>query len=41
MLSTGKTREEALADCGSMRWGQFKPALAEALVEHLKPIQAR
>ena len=24
-----------------MRWGTFKPVLAEALVEHLRPIQVR
>lgn len=24
-----------------MRWGAFKPLLAEAVVEHLRPIQAR
>jgi len=24
-----------------MRWGAFKPLLADALVEHLAPIQAR
>lgn len=24
-----------------MRWGAFKPLLADAVVEHLRPIQAR
>jgi tryptophanyl-tRNA synthetase len=28
-----------MAECGSLRWGDFKPRLAEALVEHLTPIQ--
>lgn len=38
---TGMTQEEVIADVGSMRWGEFKPRLSEALVEHLRPIQAR
>ena len=41
MLATGKSKEESLGDCGEMRWGQFKPVLADALVEHLTPIQAK
>ena len=41
MLVTGKTRDEVLAECSSMRWGEFKPVLAEALVEHMRPIQTR
>jgi tryptophanyl-tRNA synthetase len=24
-----------------MKWGEFKPKLAEAIVEHLRPIQRR
>ena len=28
-----------MEEVGSMRWGQFKPLLADALVEHLRPIQ--
>lgn len=40
-LCTGKTREEVLADCGSMRWGDFKPVLTDAVIEHLSPIQTR
>ena len=30
-----------MADVGRLRWGEFKPVLTEALVEHLRPIQAR
>lgn len=30
-----------LADVGGMRWGDFKPRLADALVAHLQPIQQR
>lgn len=40
-LSTGKSRDEVAAECGVMRWGEFKPLLADALVEHLRPIQTR
>lgn len=40
-LCTGMTKEEVLEECGSMRWGDFKPALTDAVVEHLSPIQAR
>ena len=32
---------EGLAEVGEMSWGQFKPALTDALVAHLEPIQAR
>ena len=28
-----------LAECGDLRWGDFKPRLADALVAHLEPIQ--
>ena len=40
-LCTGMTRDEVLAECGAMRWGEFKPALTDAVVAHLEPIQAR
>ena len=40
-LCTGMTKEEVLGECGSMRWGDFKPALTDAVIEHLTPIQAR
>ncbi len=32
-------QESVVEEVGSMRWGQFKPLLADALVEHLRPIQ--
>lgn len=40
---TGKTRASIQAEvCASgMTWGTFKPLLAEAVVEHLEPIQVR
>ena len=28
-----------MAECADLRWGDFKPRLADALVEHLRPIQ--
>jgi tryptophanyl-tRNA synthetase len=36
---TGKTSEEMRNEIQGMNWGQFKPKLAEAVIEHLKPIQ--
>ena len=40
-LCTGLSEEEVIAACGDMRWGDFKPALTEAVIEHLRPIQSR
>jgi tryptophanyl-tRNA synthetase len=40
-LVTDSTKEEVAAECADMRWGQFKPLLADALVAHLEPIQNR
>lgn len=40
-LVTGKSREEVQAECGAMRWGDFKPVLADAVVAHLEPVQRR
>lgn len=37
----GLDREAVLAEVSGMRWGDFKPRLADALVAHLQPIQAR
>lgn len=38
---TGLSKEEVLQEVQGMRWGQFKPLLAEATVEHLRPIQEK
>ncbi|KAL6778054.1 TSW2 [Auxenochlorella protothecoides x Auxenochlorella symbiontica] len=38
---TGRPQEEVAEEVAAMRWGTFKPLLAEALVEHLAPIQQR
>ncbi|KXZ50795.1 hypothetical protein GPECTOR_15g481 [Gonium pectorale] len=40
-LCTGKSKDEVIAECGPMRWGAFKPALTEAVVEHLRPLQTK
>ena len=40
-LLAGRTAEQATAECGQMGWGQFKPLLAEAAVEALRPLQQR
>jgi tryptophanyl-tRNA synthetase len=40
-LLSGKGRDAAASECAAMGWGTFKPLLAEALVEALRPIQAR
>lgn len=34
-------QEAVERECGGMRWGEFKPVLSEAVVEHLRPIQTR
>ncbi|MFO7630027.1 MAG: tryptophan--tRNA ligase [Prochlorococcaceae cyanobacterium] len=38
---SGCGRQAAAAECASIGWGQFKPKLAEAAVEALRPIQER
>jgi tryptophanyl-tRNA synthetase len=40
-LLAGRSREQAAAECAAMGWGQFKPLLAEAAVEALRPLQER
>jgi tryptophanyl-tRNA synthetase len=40
-LLSGRSREQAAAECASMGWGAFKPLLAEATVEALRPLQER
>eukprot|EP00177_Eucheuma_denticulatum_P006048 GFKZ01011031.1.p1 GENE.GFKZ01011031.1~~GFKZ01011031.1.p1 ORF type:complete len:432 (+),score=60.20 GFKZ01011031.1:129-1298(+) len=40
-LVSGKTKEEVQAECCDMRWGQFKPLLADSVAEHIAPIQNR
>jgi len=40
-LMAGLSREQAATACASMGWGAFKPLLAEATVEALRPLQRR
>lgn len=40
-LVTGKTKQEVAQECKDMNWGQFKPLIADAVIAHLEPIQAR
>lgn len=40
-ILSGKGREAAAAECTAMGWGTFKPLLAEAAVEALRPVQER
>lgn len=39
--ATQKTREQVETECSHLRWGQFKPLLADALIELLDPIRSR
>ena len=40
-LCTGMSKAEVSHECGAMRWGDFKPALTDAVINHLHPIQLR
>ena len=40
-LLSGRGRQQAAAECAEMGWGRFKPLLAEATVEALRPVQER
>lgn len=40
-MQPGRTREDILEEIEGMKWGDFKPVLAEAVVAHLEPIQKR
>jgi tryptophanyl-tRNA synthetase len=40
-LLAGRSRAQVAAECAAMGWGQFKPLLAEAAVEALRPVQER
>lgn len=36
-----RTKDEIIEEVKDMNWGQFKPLLAEAIINHLEPIQKR
>ncbi|WP_445633756.1 tryptophan--tRNA ligase [Nostoc sp. DSM 114161] len=40
-LLSGKTKEDVAVECQNMGWGQFKPLLADTIIEALKPIQEK
>jgi tryptophanyl-tRNA synthetase len=40
-IVTGKAKDDIATEVADMSWGQFKPILANAVVEHLKPFQAK
>lgn len=40
-LVTGSTKEQVEQECSAMRFGTFKPILADAIVAHLEPIQTQ
>jgi tryptophanyl-tRNA synthetase len=40
-LVSGKGRQAVEAECAQMGWGTFKPLLAEATVEALRPVQQK
>ncbi len=41
MILSGQEKEAVAKECAEMGWGQFKPLLADTLVEALAPIQAK
>jgi tryptophanyl-tRNA synthetase len=40
-LLSGRGREQVARECAALGWGRFKPLLAEATVEALRPVQER
>jgi tryptophanyl-tRNA synthetase len=36
-----RSKEDIILEVQGMKWGEFKPKLAEAIIEHLEPIQRR
>merc|ERR1712071_59070 len=40
-VQPGRTKEDILEEVVSMNWGEFKSLLAEAVVNHLEPIQKK
>ena len=41
MLMSGKSKQTVANECQDLGWGQFKPLLTEATIEHLRPIQVK
>lgn len=40
-LATGCSKESIIQECGAMRWSEFKPKLAEAVIASLEPLQSK
>ncbi|MEM1367887.1 MAG: tryptophan--tRNA ligase [Cyanobacteria bacterium P01_H01_bin.15] len=40
-LLSGQSKDAVAAECADIGWGQFKPLLADAMVEALRPIQTK
>jgi len=40
-VQPGRTKDDILEEVKDMKWGDFKPVLAEAVVAHLEPIQKK
>lgn len=40
-VQPGRNRDDILAEVGHLKWGDFKPRLADAISNHLEPIQKR
>lgn len=40
-VQPGRTREDILDEVKGLKWGDFKPLLADAIIDHLEPIQTR
>lgn len=40
-VQPGRTKEDIIAEVGNLNWAQFKALLAEAIIDHLEPIQQR
>jgi len=40
-LKEPKSKEDIIEEVKDMTWGEFKPVLADAIIEHLEPIQTK
>jgi len=40
-VQPGRTKTDIMEEVGDMSWGEFKPLLADAVVNHLEPIQKK
>jgi tryptophanyl-tRNA synthetase len=40
-VQPGRSKEDIILEVKDLNWGAFKPLLADAVVNHLEPIQTR